>query len=69
MHSVISVILFYENGKRKLILHQQKIKSSIQIYVPLVCDPQLCDKCFVYQLFVRQLQLAYLIGSFQNFGT
>ena len=28
-----------------------------------------CDKCFVYELFVKQLLLANLIGSFQNFGT
>ena len=64
MHSVISVISFYENANHKLILHWHKIKSSIQIYIPLICD-----KCLVYQLFVRQLLLAYLIGSFQNFGT
>jgi len=41
MHSAISVISFYENGNHKLILHQHKIKPSVQIYVPLICDPQL----------------------------
>jgi hypothetical protein len=69
MHSVIPVISFYENVITNCYYTAIKLNLLYRFTFLLFVIHNFGDKRFVYQLFVKQLLLAYLIGSFQNFGT